>query len=219
MQLTRVSKAPPLGIQAYANLKDAIICGHIQPGHRLTEEKVAEFLGVSRTPAREALRLLGQEGVVDRRESGGFIVPIPSLEKVTRITEVRKLLEPHAAKLAAARITAEEIDHLRRSIDREWQVIEDMSPGVFVSANCAVRNLLYELSGNEQLIDCIGRYSDHLQFIGTRTLTDIPVRKIAASGHERIFDAISSHDAEGAATAVELQIDAAQLAAKNALSE
>ncbi len=217
MQISKLNKKTPLGIQAYDTLKDAIVCGRLQAGFRVTEEKAADFLGISRTPAREALRLLGQEGILDRSTRGGYTVPTPSLAKVTKITEVRKLLEPYAAQLTASRIRDEEVSDLRNAIDDEWNVIDDEGLGVFVSANCAVRTLLYELCGNAQLVDCIARYSDHLQFIGARTLVDKKMREVAVNGHERIFAAVSARDAKGAATATLQQINAAQRAAEEKL--
>ncbi len=214
MQIEKVNKTPPLGQQAYERLKEAILCGRLAPGYRLTEAKAADFLGVSRTPAREALRFLGQEGILDTRKLGGYLIPTPSLDKLTRITEVRKLLEPHAAGLTADRITDGEIVQLREVIDREWSVIDDLTPGVFVGANCSVRALLYNLCGNEQLIDCIDRYSSHLQFIGTKTLTNHDIREVAVNGHERIYECVAKHDREGAAAATVKQIEAALAAAK-----
>ena len=219
MQVSKISKAPPLRVQAYEQLKSSVVGGRIKPGDRLTEERAASFLGVSRTPAREALALLVQEGILDRRAQGGYVVPMPSLDKVTRITEVRKLLEPHATRLTAERATSADIQNPRAAIDAEWAVLEEMTPGVFLTANRAVRDLLYDLSGNDQLVDCIGRYTDHLQFIGTQTLGDIEVRRIAVSGHDRIYRAIASHDAAAAAAATERQIDAAQAAAEAALTD
>ena len=217
MQINKITKAPSLRVQAYEQLKTAIVGGSMQPGDRLTEERAAEFLGVSRTPAREALSQLSQEGILERRTQGGYRVPIPSLERVTKITEVRKLLEPYAARLTATKATDEEIQELRTAIDDEWAVIEDMTMGVFLRANRLIRNLLYDLSGNDQLVDCISRYSDHLQFIGTRTLGDIEVRKIAARGHEKIYEAVKAGDPEAAAKATLSQINAAQVAAEQVL--
>lgn len=217
MQVTKIQKATPLRIQAYDTLKTAVVSGRMQPGERLTEESAAEFLGVSRTPAREALTLLSREGILDRGHKGGYLVPIPSLRKITKITEVRKLLEPHAARLAAERVTEAELAGLRAAIDAEWGFVEDMTPGTFLAANRIVRNLLYDMSGNEQLVACITGYSDHLQFIGTQTLGSVDVRRVAVNGHDRIYTAVAARDPGSAAEATLHQIEAAQAAAERVL--
>ena len=109
----------------------------MQPGERLTEEGVAEFLGVSRTPAREALGLLVNEGVVNRRKAGGYLIPVPSLAKVEEIYEVRRQLEPLAARLAATRVTRTELDALRGAIDAEREIVDTAETGEFMAAHAA----------------------------------------------------------------------------------
>lgn len=217
VELTKIRKSLPLREQAYDSLKEAILSGHMQPGQRLTEEGVAEFLGVSRTPAREALGLLVNEGVVNRRESGGYLIPVPSLAKVEEIYEVRRQLEPLAARLAATRISQTELEELRAAIDAEHEIATTAETGEFMAVNRRFRNLLYAASGNEQLIKCIDCYADHLQFVASLTLIDAATRKIAINCHERVYDALSRNDAGAAEHAVMDQIDAARQAMTAAL--
>lgn len=219
MKFTKLNKQLPLREQAYNSLKDAIVTGQMRPGERLTEEAVADFLGVSRTPAREALGLLLKEGIVNRRDSGGYLIPIPSLAKVEEIYEVRCQLEPLAARLAATRVTPSELQLLRDSIDAEKEIMNTSNTGEFMAVNRKFRNLLYAASGNEQLVDCIGRYADHLQFVGSLTLTDPEIRMIAINCHERLYEALSRNDASAAESAIMDQINAARQAMTEALEK
>ena len=207
----------PLRDQAYESLKEAIVTGKMAPGERLTEEGVGHFLGVSRTPAREALGLLLKEGTVARGETGGYLIPIPSLAKVEEIYEVRRHLEPLAARLAATRATARELRQIRQALDAEKKIVATPDTGEFMAANRRFRNLVYLASGNEQLVDCINCYADHLQFVGSLTLADSDVRNISIDCHERVFLALSRKDAVAAEDAFIAQIDAARKAMTEAL--
>ena len=112
MKLTKVVRREPLRQQVLASLKEALFNGRLAPGQQLTEEGVAEFLGVSRTPAREALAILFQEGILERRNTGGFTVTVPTKDKIEQIFQVRHLLEPYAARLAASHAKPKDIKRL-----------------------------------------------------------------------------------------------------------
>jgi len=219
MKLAKINKQLPLREQAYNSLKEAIVTGQMSPGQRLTEEAVAVFLGVSRTPAREALGLLVKEGIVNRRDSGGYLIPVPSLAKVEEIYEVRRHLEPLAARLAATRVTPAELRKLRAAIDAEKDIVDTSDIGEFMAVNRRFRNLLYVASGNQQLVDCIECYADHLQFVGSLTLMDPEIRKIAINCHERLYDALTRNDAGAAEDAIMDQIYAARQAMTEALEK
>ena len=212
MKIGKVVKSPSLREQAYQSLRNALVSGRLQPGSRLTEEGIAEFLGVSRTPAREALSTLHQEGAIERRSSGGFRVPVPSLEKLEQIFEVRRLLEPYAIRLVAARVTPEDIERLRAGTAAQRTAIGNPDIAEFTQANRESRNRFFQLCGNDQLIDCIARYNDHLQFVASLTLPDPNVQKIVVDGYDRIIDALAIGNAEAADAAMRLHIEAAHTA-------
>ncbi|GLI26767.1 GntR family transcriptional regulator [Agromyces rhizosphaerae] len=96
----------------YERLRDAILSGEIRPNMRLIEEDLAEALGVSRSPVREALLALTQDGLVVRDR--GWVVRDHTPQEVLRIIEAREIIETEAAALAAARITEEELVELER---------------------------------------------------------------------------------------------------------
>jgi DNA-binding GntR family transcriptional regulator len=99
-------------------LRDVILDGRIRPGDRLVETEVAEELGISRTPLREALRLLEADGLVQRSTHGGLVVRAFSIEEICEIYDIRELLEGYAARRAAEHITDDQILGLEHNCNR-----------------------------------------------------------------------------------------------------
>jgi DNA-binding GntR family transcriptional regulator len=97
----------PIRKRVYEDLKTAILSGQLDPEERLTEEHLAETLGVSRTPVREALYKLESEGLVHPLETRGFIVWGGSREEMSELFEIRIVLEGYALRLCSDRITEE----------------------------------------------------------------------------------------------------------------
>lgn len=107
-------------IRAYNWIKDAIESGELEIGTPLSENYLAEKIGVSRTPIREALRFLEQDGFVTIVPTKGAFVSEISLEDVKEIYDIRKLLEPFASLSAVSRVPEEEID----SMENGWNEIK-----------------------------------------------------------------------------------------------
>jgi DNA-binding GntR family transcriptional regulator len=104
---------------AYDRIRSLILSGDVAPGTRLGQVDLAERLGVSRTPVREALRRLTGDGLVEFQDQRGFRVADIAIDDVVRRLEVRLLLEPGAARLAAERATEEDLDLISAAIERE----------------------------------------------------------------------------------------------------
>jgi DNA-binding GntR family transcriptional regulator len=104
---------------AYDQIRALILSGEMQPGTRLSQLELADRLGISRTPVREALRRLAGEGLVDALPQRGFRVADLGLEAVMRRLEVRLLLEPGIARLAVERAQPPDLAALRNAIALE----------------------------------------------------------------------------------------------------
>jgi DNA-binding GntR family transcriptional regulator len=113
---------PSLHERAYQLVRDAILEGAYQPGERLFESAIADALGVSRNPVREAIRRLQQEGLVEVRPRSGVFVASLSLDEARDLYNIRAALEGVAAKFAAERVTDDELERLR-------EILEQMRPG------------------------------------------------------------------------------------------
>src|SRR5215467_5088784 len=108
--------------EAYRYLKTQIMSAHLPPGASLNELEIAAALGTSRTPVREAIRKLEQEGLVMRYPNRGAIVTKLSMTDVLEIWQLREILEPAACRLAADRIDRDALAHIEREfIDLKGQ--------------------------------------------------------------------------------------------------
>jgi DNA-binding GntR family transcriptional regulator len=137
---------------AYERIRGYVLGGEVPQGARLGQVELAERLGISRTPVREALRRLAGEGLVDFHSNRGFRVADLGLDAVLRRLEVRAILEPGIAALAAERRTGRDLDLMREAIADE----EGARDGI--EAHDASRRFhiaLARASGNEELVRVI----------------------------------------------------------------
>ncbi|MDR0339578.1 MAG: GntR family transcriptional regulator [Desulfovibrio sp.] len=142
-------------------VKSAIISGELAPGTKTTETQIATILGVSRTPVREALRLLNEQGFVTLVKNSGVVIADFTLEDTLGILQVRGVLEGLAARLAAVVITSDQIAHLR-SIQNMLDDLEpeDSASGEeFMLADRSFHDYLIEVAGNHH----ISRITDSLK--------------------------------------------------------
>lgn len=183
---------------AYERIRSMVIAGEIPPGARLGQVELAEQLGISRTPVREALRRLTGEGLAEFVPNRGFRAASPSLDDVLRRLEVRSLLEPGIARLAAARRSHDDLLSLQDAIVREEAATTR------VAAHDASRDfhlLLAAATGNPDLVAMLG--SLWIVEIGRRLLaaraTSADWRAADVAEHRAILAAVGGQDGERAA--------------------
>ena len=145
----------PLREVVCETLRQAIRDGVFKPGERLMEVPLAEELGVSRTPVREAIRKLELEGFVVMIPHRGTYVADISLKDVTQVFEIRSALEELAAQLAAERITPDEIEFLERMLVEIGTFMEEKNMDKVVEADINFHEVLYKASRNERLVEII----------------------------------------------------------------
>lgn len=172
--------------RAYAQIRGLILSGELQPGSQLGEEALAERCGVSRTPVRDALRRLEAELLVKRSESQRSFVAGWSLDDVGDAFELRAMLEGHAARRAAERMTDERIGRLR-AINRAIGVAVRASPpdvAGFLDNNRDFHALILDTAGSPRLSALLG------------TLIEQPVvwRTAHHYGREALLRSHGEHD-------------------------
>jgi DNA-binding GntR family transcriptional regulator len=153
------SGRPPLFRTASAAatelIREAIVDGRLAPGQRLKEVQLARELGISRTPIREALLLLQAEGLVEASPNRGSTVRTYDVQELEDIYELRAVVEGHAARRAAARITPEELDELRASCVRFEALVADAVPSgpvtELVRENALFHAMILDACGSERL--------------------------------------------------------------------
>jgi DNA-binding GntR family transcriptional regulator len=200
----------PLGAQsvvdrAYERIRALILDGDVLPGARLGQVELAEQLGISRTPVREALGRLTGEGLVEFLPNRGFRAAGLVLDQVVHRLEVRLLLEPGIGRLAAERRTEAHLDGLRAAIDREAAAPSR------VAAHDASRDfhvVLAEATGNPELVSVFA--SLWVVEIGRRLLARRSVesewRGADVSEHRAIAAAVEAADGELAARLMEQHV-------------
>ncbi len=111
-------KRQSLGQEATQLIRKMLLDGRFTAGERLVEDRMAQELGISRTPLREALHRLAQEGILEKRSSGGYILRALQRTEIEDAISIRAMLESHAAALAATRSTAEQKKSLRKNLNK-----------------------------------------------------------------------------------------------------
>lgn len=196
----------PLWEAVYRTLREAIVLGDLPPGERLAEQKLAEALGTSRTPVREALRRLALEGFVVLVPRRGAYVASVSLKDMHDIFELRMALEGLAASLAARRITKEEIAVLDSSVLAFKAAAEASDANQAIGVDSYFHTTIYTASRNRRLIQILGNLSDQIQGLRMRSLSAPDRLKDSLNEHRRLVAAIASGDSVAARNAAEEHI-------------
>jgi len=193
---------------AYERIRTLILNGDIPAGTRLGQVDLAERLGVSRTPVREALRRLTGEGLVEFQDNRGFRVAELRLDDVVRRLEVRLLLEPGTARLAADRATEEDFAALEAAIGREERArsaadVHDASRDFHVLLAAATHNRELVLTIESLWLIEVGR-----RLLARRSAT--PEWKACdVAEHREILAALRGRDADRAAALTEAHVRSA----------
>jgi DNA-binding GntR family transcriptional regulator len=178
-------------------IRDAIVEGRLEPGRRLKEDELARELGISRTPIREALLMLQAEDLVVATPNRGAVVRAQDAAELEDLYDLRALLEGHAARRAAERVTAEQIEELRASCVRFADVTDgDLSE--LVRENLFFHHAILDIAGSARLASMVGKVIRlPLVYNSYRWYSPVQTR-ISVSYHRRIVDAFAAGDADAA---------------------
>lgn len=204
MAIAPIQKSKPLREQVLENIRSALLHGRFEPGDRITEEGVAEMLGVSRTPVREALGALVSQGILETRPSGGYYVPVLDEKDLDDFVDVRLLLEPFAARWAAEHAKPHELESLRAALAVQEELLETGDPTGFFLGTQTFWDALWTLSGNNGLRRCLTTLAEHYhyQFVSVLALRDLQVRRRGVELLRALVNAIVAGDGEEAARRV-----------------
>lgn len=209
--LEKLSKLPPLRAQVYERLDRAILSGELAAGERLTERKIASFLGVSRTPVREAMNMLSQKGILKARDGGGYEIYVPSMKEIKESYELRNLLEPVAIKHVIESISPQKLSEIKTIMEAELVAHKKDDPGTFAIRNLSFRQKLYESLENS-MIRKILEGSPQLHYVAMVTLKDPGVRQTVLEGQKKVYEALKKGDANQAKKAVKAHLKSAERA-------
>ncbi|WP_417743196.1 GntR family transcriptional regulator [Salipiger sp.] len=205
--MTAEDDSTPQGNTAYARLIAELRDGRLNPGDRLRETDLAERLGVSRTPIREAIRQLEADGVVTHLPRQGASVRTLDYAEVMELYEMRAVLEGTAARLAARAASDIEIEELA-DMNRQMSELGD-APDAFV-LNRQFHAALLDAAKNRFLARSIHVLQKALMILGPTTLTEPDRAHKAVEEHFEVLDAIQARDGARAENAMRAHIEAAQ---------
>ena len=209
------TKLSPIKLDSYQplrevvceTLRDAIRKGKLKPGERLMESQLAEDLGVSRTPVREAIRKLELEGYVIMMPRRGTYVANLSIRDVNEVFEIRTALDSLASGLAAERITDEELERLQRLLVAIGGYIEENDMDKIVECDTEFHDLLYQASRNSRLVGIIFNLREQLTRFRSTSMAFPGRLKATLEEHRRIVEAIAQGDVAEARAAAEYHME------------
>lgn len=188
----------PLRDIVFHTLREAILMGDIEPGERLLEVSLADQLGVSRTPVREAIRKLELEGLVLMLPRRGAEVAKISEQNLRDVLEVRRGLEELTVELAITRITLEQLTLLERANNEFVRLLAGDDLTAIAEADEKFHEIIYEATGNEKLIQVISNIKDQMYRFRLECIKDKNKRVGLANEHKIITETLRAGDAEKA---------------------
>jgi DNA-binding GntR family transcriptional regulator len=188
--------AENLADRAYNALRDAIAEGRLKPGARLREVALAEELGISRTPIREAIQRLARDGLIQLDARNGARVTELSIEAIQELYDLREILEGSAARFAALSATANDRQRLAAILAKEAEHKGD--PTALAKLNKLFHQGLCQAANNRFLSTAVATFSTTLLLLGPTTLAAGQRADESQAEHRAIVEAVGAGDAEQA---------------------
>ncbi|HEY8343129.1 MAG TPA: GntR family transcriptional regulator [Calditerricola sp.] len=199
-------KEPPLYQKARDVLRHAILEGQLAPGERLTETQLAEQLGISRTPLREALRLLQSEGLVRRDSGGSLYVATVDVGEIESLYQCRIALERLSASLAARRATEAHIRRMRQAMDEAGQSARNGNVTDLLHHNIRFHREIALAGENRWVLRLLEQVWSQMPLFRASVLSIPREQREILAEHATILDRIASKDPAGAAAAMETHL-------------
>lgn len=189
-----VNEYLPLRDVVFNTLRQAIITGEFAPGERLMEISLANRLGVSRTPVREAIRKLELEGLVIMIPRKGAQVARITEKNLRDVIEIRTVLEEFAAVLACERIDQAVLHDLRQAHEDFIRSVENGDILDIVDKDETFHDTIFRATNNDRLISIINNLREQFYRYRMEYVKDIRQRSNLVEEHRELLDAISSRD-------------------------
>lgn len=180
-------------------LSDAIWTGRIAPGSKILEEQIAREFGTSRSPVREAMRVLASKGLVEIQPNRGARVIEITESRMRDLYAIRSVLEGLAARLASEHVTTEDLDHLRASSEAMRAAVVDQEQDAYFDANQAFHTAIARLSGSDRLQELLDDWPVQIyRFFFPRSYLDLSHVGLYIGSHDAVIEAFERHDADSA---------------------
>ena len=197
----------PLRDVVFNTLRQEILTGKLKPGERLMEIHLANKLGVSRTPIREAIRRLELDGLVIMIPHKGAQVAQISWKSLKDVLEVRRTLDVFAIELACERITDKELGILEKACEKFEEAVNTKDARKIAEADVAFHDIIVESTGNERLIQLVGNLSEQMYRYRFEYIQDAAEHQTLVQEHREMYESIRTKDKEMAVGVVKKHID------------
>lgn len=197
----------PLRDVVFNTLRQAILTGELKPGERLMEIHLANRLGVSRTPIREAIRKLELEGLVTMVPRRGAEVAQITEKSMNDVLEVRRALDALCVELACDRISDRELEQLKQACEGFEQAIKTQDAKQIAQADVALHDIIVQATGNQRLVQLINNLSEQMYRYRFEYIKDFSQHEKLVEEHRIIYESIVKKDKKTASMAAKLHID------------
>lgn len=197
----------PLRDVVFNTLRQAILKGELEPGERLMEIQLAEQLGVSRTPIREAIRKLELEGLVLMIPRKGAEVARISEKSLRDVLELRRSLEELAIELACQRMSEEEIDELERAQKAFQEAVAGTDVMLMAETDEKYHEIIYLGTDNSRLVQILNNLREQMYRYRLEYIKDADKRQILLIEHDNILKAVRGRRVAEAKAAMREHID------------
>lgn len=209
----------PLRDVVFNTLRQAILKGELEPGERLMEIQLAERLGVSRTPIREAIRKLELEGLVLMIPRKGAEVARISEKSLRDVLEVRRSLEELAIELACRRMGEEEVKTLAEAQNEFRAAVLNGDAMKIAETDEAYHDVIYGGTGNDRLVQILNNLREQMYRYRLEYIKDEDKRKILLLEHDKILTAVRQRHVEEAKEAMREHIDNQEITVSKNIKE
>lgn len=197
----------PLRDVVFITLREAILKGELEPGERLMEIALAQQLGVSRTPIREAIRKLELEGLVLMAPRKGAVVAEITKKDLKDVLEVREHLEELAVQLACQKATDEDIENMKQIHQEFIESLSQKDLTVIAEVDVKFHDAIYATTDNKRLIQILNNLREQMYRYRLEYIKDEEKRKNIVEEHEKIIMSIESKDIEHAKAYIKTHIN------------
>ena len=191
----------------YERIKEAIRNAELEPGQPLSETKLSKMLGISRTPVREAIHQLAQEGLVQIIPGRAITVASLSVQEVMNAVHVRSILEPEVARLAAVSISPDNLENLRAVIQEMEETNDNENRAAWAKADNRFHEILSGVCPNKLLGDMVTQVRNRISYLSADNQTNHNRMLACTQEHRQVADAIAAGDPQAAEEAMRDHIE------------